>query len=208
MTRLADSRPLLVGIAGRSCSGKSSIASSLADLLPGPALVLPMDHYYHDLGAMKPEERFRFNFDVPEAIDYDLLLSNLRGLARGRAVVRPVYLFPEHVRATEGQSVGPYASVIVEGLFALLWEEARSLLALGVYVEAPDDLCLERRIERDVRERGRTPESVVDQYKGTVRPMFERHVAPTRIHADLVLDGRAPVAESARAIARQLNLLP
>lgn len=200
--------PLLVGLAGGSCSGKSSIAASLSGQLPGTSLVLPMDHYYHDLGSMRPEERCSFNFDIPEAIDHDLLLGNLRGLARGQAVIRPRYLFPEHVRAECGQTVGPCNWVVVEGLFALLWEEVRSLLTLGVYVEAPDALRLERRVERDVRERGRTPESVVDQYTGTVRPMFERHVAPTRQHADLILDGRAPVAESSGIICKQLGLHP
>jgi len=206
MTPQSVSRTCLVGLAGRSCSGKSSIAARLAELLPGEALVLPLDHYYHDLGAMAFEERFRFNFDVPEAIDHGLLLSNLRDLARGASAVRPVYLFPEHVRSPEGQRVGPVDWVIAEGLFALLWDEVRALLDLAVYLDAPDDLCLERRIERDVRERGRTPESVVTQYTDTVRPMYEIHVAPTRKHADLVLDGQRPLAESARVICDRLQI--
>lgn len=204
MTDRSLSSAQVIGIAGGSCSGKSTIAVALAEQLGGEALVLPIDHYYHDLGAMAPDERFRFNFDVPEAIDRDLLLGNLRGLWRGEDVVRPIYLFPEHVRGSDGQRVGPSPWVIVEGLFALLWEEVRSLLALGIFVEAPDALCLERRIERDVRERGRTPESVVDQYTTAVRPMFERHVAPTRRHAGLILDGCRPVEDSVRAIVERL----
>ncbi|MFH1571524.1 MAG: uridine kinase [Gemmatimonadota bacterium] len=198
-------RPVLVGIAGPSCSGKSSIARLLATSLPGAGLVLPMDHYYHDLGRMAPAARHRFNFDVPESIDLDLLLGNLQGLTRGETVVKPVYLFPEHVRASEGEPVGPADCVVVEGLFALYWLEIRSLLGLAVFVEAPDAVCLSRRIERDVRERGRTRESVVEQYTRTVRPMGARHVTPTRAWAELVLDGTAAVADSVQVIAARLT---
>lgn len=197
--------PVLIGIAGPSCSGKSSIAAALAHALPGEVVVLPIDHYYHDLAQLEPAERFRFNFDIPTAIDLDLLLGNLRDLARGVTITRPVYLFPEHVRADEGERLDPPDFVVVEGLFALYWREIRTLLTSRVFVAALDEVCLTRRLERDVRERGRTPESVREQYEQTVRPMCERHVEPTRKHADLVVDGLAPVAESTR---RVLALLP
>jgi len=153
-----------------------------------------------DLAQLEPAERFRFNFDVPTAIDLDLLLGNLRDLARGEPTTKPVYLFPEHVRAAEGECLDPPDYVIVEGLFALYWQEIRSLLAARIFVAAPDDVCLTRRLERDVRERGRTPESVRRQYEHTVRPMYERHVEPSLAHAELVVDGLAPVPESARRI--------
>ena len=193
-------RPALIGIAGPSCSGKSSIAAALGEALPGQVAVLPIDHYYHDLAQLEPAERFRFNFDVPAAIDLDLLLGNLRDLAQGEPVTKPVYLYPEHVRAAEGERLDPPDFVIVEGLFALYWQDIRSLLTARIFVAAPDDVCLTRRLERDVRERDRTPESVLEQYEHTVRPMYKQHVEPTRTRAELVIDGLAPVAKSTRRI--------
>jgi len=191
---------VIIGIAGPSCSGKSSIAAALAESLPDETVVLPIDHYYHDLARLEPAERFRFNFDIPEAIDLDLLLGNLTDLSRGASTTRPVYLFPQHVRAAEGQHLDPPDFVILEGLFALYWPEVLSLLDTRIYVTAPDEVCLARRLERDVRERGRTPDSVREQYESTVRPMWRRHVEPTRARAELVVDGLAPVAESAHGL--------
>ena len=113
-----------------------------------------MDHYYRDLAAIDPTRRHLFNFDVPQSIDLPLLLDNLRGLKAGSQVEKPRYLFPEHVRAPAGELVEPHACVIVEGLFALYWEEIRRLLSVCVFVETPDEVCLQRRVKRDVEERG------------------------------------------------------
>ena len=185
--------PRLIAIAGPSCSGKTTLARHLAGRLPGSALLLPLDSYYRDLAQLPLGERHRFNFDEPAALDLPLLVGNLTDLARGRAVDKPVYLFPQHVRAPNPERVAPAPWIIVEGLFALYWEEVRRLCHTRIFVETPDELCLERRLERDTVERGRTRESILEQYTRQVRPMCQQHLLPTRAFADLVLDGGQPV---------------
>jgi uridine kinase len=199
-----ESRPYLIGIAGPSGAGKSALAGHLAARLPG-ALVLPMDAYYRDLGDLAPDARPRVNFDHPEAVDRGLLIAHLERLAAGEAVERPVYRFATHTRAARAETVGPAAHVIVEGLLALHWAEIRRLLALAVFVDLADAACLERRVARDVAERGRSPESVREQYAETVRPMRERYVMPTRRFADLVVSGAAPLEISADRILACLD---
>jgi uridine kinase len=121
-----------------------------------------------------------------------LLAAQIAALARGQAVEVPVYDFATHTRTAEARKIRPGAFVLVEGLFVLCWEEVRRSLGLRVFVDASHEICLARRVARDVRERGRTDESVREQYALTVRPMFERHVEPTRGYADLVVDGAGP----------------
>jgi uridine kinase len=186
----------LVGIAGPSGSGKTSLARALAEHLGRDATTLiPLDAYYRDLADLEPQLRSRSNFDSPDALDDALMTRQLEGLAQGRSVEVPVYRFDTHTRAPRGALVAPASAVIVEGLFTLYWGRVRELLKLKVFVEIDSRVALSRRIERDVQERGRTPESVQKQYELTVRPMYERHVLPTRDHADLVLDGARPVQE-------------
>ncbi|MGC8795253.1 MAG: uridine kinase [Bryobacteraceae bacterium] len=183
-------KPLLIGIAGPSCAGKSELARRLAVVLPATALSL--DRYYRDLSHLAPEQRASWNFDVPEALELELLAGHLEALAQGKPIEVPVYDFTQHVRKPVREKLLPGGHVLVEGLFALLDERVRRLLDFGIFVEAPDDVCLTRRIERDVRERGRTPESVRRQYEETVRPMARRYILPTRAYADLALDGTQP----------------
>ena len=196
-------RPYLIGIAGASCSGKSELATRLSRSLS--AVICNLDSYYRDLAHLPLEERARQNFDVPAALDHELLYQHVSALARGESVRKPVYDFTQHVRSPETEILQPAGTVVIEGLFTLYWEQLRSLLDLKVFIEASDDICLQRRIERDVRERGRTPQSVVEQFEMTVRPMTHLHVHPTRSFADVVLDGnQAP----AGAYAAVMELLP
>ena len=199
--------PLLIGLAGPSCSGKSAIAQCLAESLPGGAALLAMDSYYRDLGSMQPRERHSFNFDLPRSIDLPLLEENLAGLRSGRSVTRPVYLFPEHVRAPMGQVVAPGSRVIVEGLFALYWEQIRRLLSVLVFVDAPDPICLDRRLRRDAEQRGRSRQSILSQYAETVRPMYRRFVEPTRVFAQVIVQGTQPISRSAETVSGALASL-
>lgn len=195
-----ERRVVLVGIAGGSCSGKTTLAERVRTRLGAtPAAILPVDAYYRDLSHLPAEARAARNFDEPAAVDHALLAAHVRELAHGAVVQRPVYDFATHCRSARVERVDPGGVVIVEGLFALAWAEVREHLSLGVFVEAGHEVCLARRTARDVRERGRTPESVEEQYAATVRPMYDLHVLPTRAHADLVVDGAAPpdVAEAA-----------
>jgi uridine kinase len=195
--------PHLIGVAGPSCAGKTELARALGDRLPAP--IISLDSYYVDLVHLPFEERPRTNFDVPESLDKDLFVNQLRQLSRGEEIHVPVYDFTRHIRASETKSVRAGEFVIVEGLFALYWEEVRALLGTKVFVFADDDICFGRRLERDVRERGRTPESVREQYDSTVRPMAETYILPTRRFADLVLSGTDPLEQSVRAVLTRAN---
>lgn len=181
----------LIGIAGPSGAGKSYLARHLAQRLNAP--VLALDHYYRDLSHLSLQERARSNFDEPAALEHELLIAQVADLHAGLAIRVPTYDFSIHTRTGVTHGFDPAPFVIIEGLFTLYWPELRRLLATGVYVEMADDICLHRRQERDVRERGRTPESVVEQYRTTVAPMAERYVRPTRVHADVVLSGDTPI---------------
>jgi uridine kinase len=184
----------LVGIAGPSGSGKTSLAQALVDHFgPESTTLVPLDAYYRDLSDLEPRLRRLRNFDSPESLDEKLMIRQLGGLEQGRSVELPVYRFDTHSRAPRGALVAPAGTVVVEGLFALYWARVRDLLKLKVFVDVDDGVALSRRIERDVRDRGRSPETVLRQYEQTVRPMYERYVLPTKDHADLVLDGTRPI---------------
>jgi uridine kinase len=179
-------RPLVIGIAGPSCSGKTTLARGLCQRLPGGGLVFELDWYYHDQFGHTVDD---IDVDVPEAIDHELAVSQLHRLVEGHAVERPDYDYATHSRAPRGVPVQPAANIVVEGLFALYWSELRAVFRHSIFVLAEDAICLQRRIERDTRERGRSVEDVVRQYHRKVKPMYESHVHPTRHHAGLVLHG-------------------
>lgn len=187
-------KPHLVGIAGPSCSGKSLLARRLAMTYEDRSShVLSLDCYYRDLSHLDPEEREKRNFDAPDAIDVELFIEHLRTLLAGGEIEVPVYDFATHTRAPHTQRVAAAELLIVEGLFALHWEELRRILQTRVFVNIPEEMLLARRLERDVRQRGRSPEQVVAQYHATVKPMNERYVLPTSAFADFVVSGVEPV---------------
>lgn len=192
----------LIGIAGPSGSGKTELARTLAESLGAP--ILSLDSYYPDLAHLPLEERARRNFDVPEAIEHDLLFGHLRTLAGGGAVEIPVYDFTRHSRTDRTKTVSAGEFGVLEGLWALYWEDIRRLLGTKVYVDTPDEVCFERRLARDLRERGRSAESVAAQYAATTRPMANRYVLPARQFADVVVSGIEPVERSAAALRAEV----
>jgi uridine kinase len=202
--RLADPAPLLVGIAGGSGSGKTSLARALAGAL-GPERVSHLCHdaYYRDRSALPPAARAALDYDVPEALDQALFLEHLRALRAGRPVQPPNYCFATHCRTGLAAALAPRPVVVVEGLL-LLWEPAvRAALDLSIYVEAPEEVRRARRVARDVAERGRTAEDALRQFATTVREAHRAYVEPTRTMADLVLGNVAPlerVVEVATAV--------
>ena len=193
---------LMIGIAGGSCSGKGFLCSHLQAMLhPMPCLVLPLDAYYRDLSHLTLEERAVRNFDAPHSLDHDLLVRHLNALAAGRSIDLPVYDFATHTRTVSLQKMDPGRGIIlVEGIFALYWRHVRQRLDIKVFIDLDNDTCLKRRIDRDVKERGRTRDSVTFQFFKTVLPMYDRYVAPTRKYADIVLEGDAPVRLSATRV--------
>jgi uridine kinase len=198
-----SSKTYIIAIAGPSCAGKSETSKAVARLLN--ARILSLDSYYVKLDHLEFEQRKQVNFDEPASIDHELLISHLRQLSLGKAVDAPVYDFHRYTRATEVDHIVPTPFLILEGLFVLHWEDVRRLCDTTVYVDAPDDLCLERRKYRDVRERGRTVESVVNQYNSTVRPMAAKYVWPTKDLADLVVSGTDSLDHCAQQVLDEIE---
>ncbi|MDE0108528.1 MAG: uridine kinase [Bryobacterales bacterium] len=189
-----------IGIAGRSGSGKTRVAAELARLWP-QAGVLAIDAYYRDLSQLSVAEREAVNFDAPAALDWELLVSDLTRLRSGASVKIPRYDFETHTRMPEPARLAPSDILIVEGLFALFDRRVREMLDLAVFIDAAEEECLRRKIERDVACRGRTEAFARAQWERHSAPMYERHVFPTRAYADLFLDGAAAPVRSARSVA-------
>ena len=180
--------PVMLAIAGCSGSGKTTLAAELARTLGG--VHFHFDNYYRDLSHMPMAERAGQNFDDPALIESPLLIQHVAALANGQAIERPLYDFATYIRIpgqTETFRPGPF--VLVEGLFALYYLELLPLYQLRVYIDTPDELCFERRLKRDMEQRGRTPESVRRQYDATVRPASFAYVRPSAVHAELTVDG-------------------
>jgi uridine kinase len=192
-------KPHIIGIAGPSSSGKTELARQLAGKLPGTPIV-SLDSYYRGMEEVPLEARKKVNFDHPDALEWPLLHQHLTALAEGRPFDEPVYSFSEYARTGETRRIEPGEFVIVEGLFVLYWPELRALLDTKLYVETDPGVCFNRRLRRDVAERGRTPESVLEQYQRTVRPSAEWFVIPTRRFADLVVSGEEPLANSTAVV--------
>ncbi len=193
----------LVAIAGCSCAGKSTIARELARRIG--ASVVPLDGYYRDLSHLPPAAREQVNFDTPEAIEDALLVADLQRLLAGETIARPVYDFTTHTRRRGRIPVAPAPYILLEGLFAWHWERIRRLCSLCVYVDVTHETALRRRLERDVRERGRSETSVRRQFETTVQPMAERYVLPLRRWADIIVDGTAPVEENVGRILQRFR---
>lgn len=188
---------LLLAITGGSGSGKSTLAAALRDALPvGAAVLVSEDWYYKDCSSFPDFNAERFDFDHIEVRDHALLLEQLRALKAGRAVAAPDYDFVTHSRRRHGGvRIEPAAVVIVEGSHLLSAPELAAAFDVRVFVDTPDDVRFIRRLLRDQAERGRTLESVVSQYLGTVRPAHERFTAPARAVADVVVEDRTHAAE-------------
>ena len=180
--------PIMIGIAGCSGSGKTTLARELASQLN--ATLFPLDLYYRDLSQFPLDTRHQRNFDHPDSLESELFIEHIRGLAEGRTIQRPVYDFRTHSRVSNTfVEVAPARFVIVEGILALHFTELCHLYSFSVYVSAPHEACLTRRIHRDMRERGRTEQSVREQYEAAVQPMADLYVLPSQQAATLTVSG-------------------
>lgn len=203
---LLPSRPLILGIAGCSGSGKTTLARELTDQLS--ATLLPLDFYYRDLSHLPPAERALQNFDHPDSLESALLIQHLEALATCTSIERPVYDFATHTRVRgQTEAIHTASVLIVEGILALHYDALRRLFDFSIYVNAPHELCLTRRIARDVRERGRTEASVREQYEATARPMADLYVLPSATHASLIVEGTDALDWSVEQILRRLRTL-
>lgn len=179
--------PLVVGLAGGTGSGKTTVAESIVRAAGGRVAILPQDAYYLAQRDLPTGPGVRPNYDAPSAFDTALLARHLDALATGRAIERPVYDFSRDDRAAETVRVEPRPVLVVEGILVLHEAVLRERMTLRVFVDAPPDERFIRRLERDVRERGRSAESVIAEYRRTVKPMHDLFVEPTKQHADLIV---------------------
>jgi uridine kinase len=187
----------VIGIAGGTGAGKTTVARLITENVGESVTRIPLDNYYKDLSHLELEERAEVNYDHPSAFEWDLLREQLGDLLEGQAIEMPQYDFEIHNRKDESVTVPPTDVIIVEGILTLYDEEINDMLDLRLYVETDADVRILRRIERDVIDRGRELEGVMQQYLSTVKPMHEQFIEPTKKHADLIIpEGANSVAVS------------
>lgn len=181
-------RPYLIGVAGGSNSGKTTIATRLTELMGGEHVsLIKLDSYYVERSDEPIEVRAAANYDHPDAFDWQLLNDHLAALTAGATIEIPVYDYTIHDRSEQCETVRPSRVVVVEGILVLWEPQLRERFDLKIFVDTPPDLRIIRRLRRDVAERGRTPESILDQYLGTVRPSHELFIEPSKRHADVIV---------------------
>lgn len=178
----------IIGIAGGTGSGKTTVVKRIAKALPAHcAAVIPLDSYYNDTTELTAEERAAINFDHPDAFDWKLLTEHIKMLKSGEAVEQPTYSYIESNRQKETIHVEPKPVIIIEGIMALHYKKLRDMMDLKIFVDTDDDVRLIRNIRRDVVERGRTVDMVLDRYEKVLKPMHEQFIEPTKKFADLII---------------------
>ncbi|KRL83743.1 uridine kinase [Ligilactobacillus apodemi] len=181
-------RPIIIGVTGGSGSGKTSVSRAIFDQLHGHSLMmLQEDSYYKSQDDVPFEERTKVNYDHPNAFDTDLLIEQLEDLLKWKTIEIPVYDYAAHTRSKEVVVQEPREVIIVEGILALNDARLRDLMDIKIFVDTDDDIRIIRRIQRDIEERGRTLQSVIDQYLKTVKPMYHQFIEPTKRYADIIV---------------------
>lgn len=182
------SAPVLIGIAGGTGSGKTTVAKTIMEQLDEENITLiQQDSYYKDQSHLEFEERKKTNYDHPFAFDTDLLIEHLQKLLKGKTVKKPVYSFTRHTRTDETKKVRPREVIILEGILVLNNQKLRDLLDIKLYVQADNDVRFIRRLKRDMEQRGRSVDSVIEQYLEMVRPMHQQFVEPSKKYADVII---------------------
>lgn len=202
-------KPYIILIAGPSTSGKSTLAKNLAKhiLAAGHSeIVVALDNYYRDLSHLSPEQRGQHNFDCPDAWEHERVLRDVQMLKEGQPVEMPVYDFHTHLRSPKTYRLEPADYMIFEGLFALCYEELCKLVDLKIYITLDDSTALERRILRDTAERGRTRDSVIEQFCSAVQPANEEHIRPSKAAADLIIQGNGSQEMKLNAVLEHLDI--
>lgn len=183
-----NERPIVIGVTGGSGSGKTSVSRAILNALPNHSILLfEQDSYYKDQSHLSFEERLNTNYDHPLAFDTDLLIEHLKELMNYQTIKKPVYDYEAHTRSREVVIQEPKEVIIVEGILILEDERLRDLMDIKVYVDTEDDIRIIRRIKRDIEDRGRSLDSVIDQYLSVVKPMHSQFIEPTKKYADIIV---------------------
>ena len=181
-------RPILIGIAGGTGSGKSTVTKEIFKSINEDSVtIIEQDSYYKDQSNLSYNERVKTNYDHPDAFDNKLLIAQLNDLLNGKMIMKPIYDFELHNRKEESLKVGPKDIIILEGILILFEKEIRDLLDIKIFVDTDSDVRIIRRIERDIKERGRTLDSIINQYMKTVRPAHLQFIEPTKRYADIII---------------------
>ncbi len=185
---MIDNNSILIGIAGGTGSGKTSIAKKLSSKFDKSDIILiEQDSYYKDLSNITMPERNKVNFDHPNSIDFELMIKDLKNLIKGNETKIPIYDFTTHTRAKKSKTLNKHRIILLEGIFSLFNDKIRNMMSIKIYVETPSDIRILRRIKRDIEQRKRTLESVTKQYYENVRPMHIKFVEPTKQYADIIV---------------------
>jgi len=181
-------KPVVIGVAGGSGSGKTSVTKAIYESFKGHSiLIIEQDYYYKDQSHLPFEERLKTNYDHPLAFDNDLLIEHIQKLLRYESIEKPVYDYTIHTRSDQVIPVEPRDVIILEGILILEDERLRDLMDIKLFVDTDADLRIIRRLTRDIKERGRTFDSVIDQYVNVVRPMHNQFIEPTKRYADVII---------------------
>lgn len=181
-------KTLIIGIAGASGSGKSLLANTLVkELGSKKVVIIPEDSYYKDHPELPFEERAKINYDHPDAFEHDLLCQHLLQLQQNESIELPQYHHAEHQRYAETVTIGQHSIIVLEGILLFAEESLRKLMDIKIFMDTPADVCLIRRLRRDITQRGRSVESVLEQYETTVRPMYLQFIEPSKRYADIIV---------------------
>ena len=198
---------MIIAVAGGTGSGKSYLAKNLANTYPKKEiLIIEQDSYYKDISNLDYKDRCKQNFDHPDAIDSILIENHLKKLLSGKTIYSPRYNFFKHLREREEKKIKQRPIIIMEGILLLHYIRLHKFYALKVFVETPEHIRINRRIERDIQFRGRTKDSIEKQYYSSVKPMHEKFVQPSKFYSDIVIDGTALINESINQIRSKINL--
>ncbi len=179
---------IIIGISGASASGKSLLANTIVNELGSDQVVIiSEDSYYKDHSNLPFEERAKVNYDHPDAFDHDLLFHHLSDLQQGKTVEIPIYNHSLHIREKETKTIGKHSIIVLEGIMLFVESKLRELMDVRIFMETALDICLIRRLKRDMKERGRSLDSVLKQYDETVRPMYLQFIDPSKRYADLIV---------------------
>ena len=181
--------PIIIGIAGGTASGKSTLASKIKETFGDDANIIAHDCYYKSLSNITKEERMQRNYDCPEAYETDLLIKQIKELKSGKTIERPIYSYTERLRENETVTVKPTKIIIIEGILVLENHALTKLMNLKIFVDTDANVRLERLIKRDTKERGLDIEYIMLKYKNTLKPMHDKYVEPSKKNADIILNG-------------------